>query len=72
VTPRPVHLGSPPPPRPVHLGLPLTDPEPVPGCKECARLAREREEARTAGDTTRVSDCNVYIRRHPHEAPVPH
>ncbi|MGC9538368.1 hypothetical protein [Streptomyces sp. UG1] len=34
-------------------------------CTECARLEREREEARTAGNHSRVTDCNVLIKRHP-------
>lgn len=58
-------------PHPVHLGLPLDDPEPVDGCAECARLARDREAARAAGDGTAATDCNVWMRRHPtHKAPT--
>ncbi|GAA2599133.1 hypothetical protein GCM10009863_10630 [Streptomyces axinellae] len=34
-------------------------------CAECARLEREREAARTAGDWSRVTDCAVLLRRHP-------
>ena len=34
-------------------------------CAECARLERERESARTAGDWSRVTDCAVLLRRHP-------
>ncbi|GAB2732898.1 hypothetical protein GCM10027072_29400 [Streptomyces bullii] len=51
----------------VQMGMPLVQPEPVTGCRECGQLAREREEARMAGDVSRVSDCNVRIRRHPHK-----
>lgn len=42
--------------------------EPIPnfGCDVCQSLGREREEARAAGDMSRVTDCNVEIRRHPH------
>ncbi|MBJ6633381.1 hypothetical protein [Streptomyces sp. I5] len=48
------------------LGTPLPDPEPAPGCGECRRWAAERAAARQAGDGTRVSDCNVQMRRHLH------
>ncbi|GGV76500.1 hypothetical protein GCM10010294_42870 [Streptomyces griseoloalbus] len=48
---------------PVHLGVPLPSPDPAPGCADCQRLARERTAAREAGDWTRVTDCNVQIRR---------
>lgn len=34
-------------------------------CAECAQLEREREEARRAGNHSRVTDCNVLIGRHP-------
>ncbi|WP_431997848.1 hypothetical protein [Streptomyces fungicidicus] len=54
------------------LGEPLPEPAPVPDCVQCARLADERERWRAAGDDTRVSDCNVWMRRHPtHEHRVP-
>ncbi|MFE9379218.1 hypothetical protein [Streptomyces sp. NPDC006855] len=51
--------------------LPLRlDPEPTPiegcaGCAGCAELANVRDRARLVGDMTTVSDCNVYMRRHP-------
>ncbi|PWI08314.1 hypothetical protein DIZ27_23020 [Streptomyces sp. NWU339] len=48
------------------LGMPLPDPAPAPGCTSCRRWARQRETARSAGDWTRVSDCNVRIRRCTH------
>jgi hypothetical protein len=51
----------------------LTDPatiaqEPIPNfdCDVCQSLGRQRDEARAAGDMSRVTDCNVEIRRHPH------
>ena len=57
---------------PVYLGMPVPEPDPVPGCEKCARLADERERWRKAGDDTRVSDCNVWMRRHPkHEHRLP-
>ncbi|MBL3670657.1 hypothetical protein JL475_32750 [Streptomyces sp. M2CJ-2] len=48
------------------LGLPLPDPAPALGCTDCQRWARQRETARTKGDGTWVSDCNVRIRRCTH------
>ncbi|MCQ6555101.1 hypothetical protein NPS70_18165 [Streptomyces sp. C10-9-1] len=48
--------------------LPLRlDPEPTPveGCAGCAELADVRDRARAVGDMTTVSDCNVYLGRHP-------
>ncbi|MGW9584072.1 MULTISPECIES: hypothetical protein [Streptomyces] len=51
---------------PVELPLRL-DPEPTPaaGCPYCTELARVRSWARAGGDMTTVSDCNVFLRRHP-------
>lgn len=37
-------------------------------CAECARLEREREAARRAGDMSKATDCAV---RHGHAAPGP-
>nr|MDX2771564.1 hypothetical protein [Streptomyces europaeiscabiei] len=34
-------------------------------CAECAHLEREREAAHKAGNHSRVSDCNVLLKRHP-------
>ncbi|ODA69499.1 hypothetical protein APS67_006303 [Streptomyces sp. AVP053U2] len=48
------------------LGMPLTDPDPAPGCTQCRRWARQRQAARAGGDWTQVSDCNVRIRRCTH------
>ncbi|WP_082317534.1 hypothetical protein [Streptomyces sp. NRRL WC-3549] len=49
--------------------LPLTgdllEPTPVEGCAGCVELANVRDRARTGGDWTTVSDCNIYMRRHP-------
>ncbi|MFJ2178991.1 hypothetical protein ACIOJG_00035 [Streptomyces anulatus] len=40
-----------------------------PGCPVrltgCGELAAVRSRARAVGDMTTVSDCNVYLRRHP-------
>ncbi|GBQ01205.1 hypothetical protein SSP531S_26370 [Streptomyces spongiicola] len=41
------------------------EPVPVEGCAGCAELANVRDRARVVGDMTTVSDCNVYLRRHP-------
>lgn len=45
----------------------LERPRPVPGCVTCAALAQQRAAAAAAGDYSRVSDCDVRLRRHPHE-----
>jgi len=47
------------------LGVPLLEPTAVEGCDTCQRLAAQREQHRAAGDETAVSDCNVWLRRHP-------
>jgi hypothetical protein len=44
----------------------LDEAQPTAGCKVCTALVREREAARRDHDMSRVSDCNVEIRRHPH------
>jgi len=49
---------------PVHLGLLPEWPQPVPGCRVCAALAKQRERAAGSKNHTEVSDCNVEIRRH--------
>ncbi|MFE7317358.1 hypothetical protein ACFU7T_30295 [Streptomyces sp. NPDC057555] len=57
---------------PVHLPDPgvVREPRPVAGCDVCAALARQRERARAAGNWSKVSDCNVEMRRHPHPKAV--
>lgn len=51
---------------PVALPLRMVgDPVPTEGCAGCAELAAVRSRARAVGDMTTVSDCNVYLRRHP-------
>ncbi|MFC7892839.1 hypothetical protein [Streptomyces sp. NPDC057381] len=51
---------------PVELPLHL-EREPVPheGCAGCVELAAVRDRARAVGDMTTVTDCNVFLRRHP-------
>ncbi|MFF8384895.1 hypothetical protein ACF053_14805 [Streptomyces kanasensis] len=51
---------------PVELPLNLDrDPDPVDGCAGCIELANVRSRARAGGDMATVSDCNVFMRRHP-------
>ncbi|MFJ1930541.1 hypothetical protein [Streptomyces sp. NPDC088131] len=42
----------------------LTDPEPVPGCAHCDKVAQDRDRCKANGDASGVSDCNVRLRRH--------
>ncbi|MFF9075558.1 hypothetical protein ACF1BP_14500 [Streptomyces sp. NPDC014735] len=41
------------------------EPTPVEGCAGCAELANVRDRARAGGDMTTVTDCNIFLRRHP-------
>lgn len=51
---------------PIELPLnPEREVGPRRGCAGCAELAAVRGRARVVGDWTTVSDCNVYMRRHP-------
>lgn len=34
-------------------------------CAECTQLEREKEEARSAGNMSRVTDCDVLLKQHP-------
>ncbi|WEB42840.1 hypothetical protein MOV08_28705 [Streptomyces yunnanensis] len=54
--------------RPVHLPdpKPVPEPEPVTGCDVCGALVQQRAQARAVGDRSKVIDCNVELRRHPH------
>ncbi|MEV0577670.1 hypothetical protein ACLQ2N_34660 [Streptomyces sp. DT224] len=51
----------------VELPLRIGELEPVPveGCAGCVELANVRDRARSGGDMTTVTDCNVFLRRHP-------
>ncbi|WP_199836195.1 hypothetical protein [Streptomyces sp. NRRL F-4489] len=51
---------------PVHLREPLPEPVPAEGCDVCGALAEQRARAHAAGDWSKVTDCNVELRRHPH------
>ncbi|WP_030249010.1 hypothetical protein [Streptomyces violens] len=52
---------------PVELPLlmDVVEPKPVEGCPGCLELANVRDRARAGGDMTTVTDCNVFMRRHP-------
>ncbi|MFK8850223.1 hypothetical protein [Streptomyces sp. Ac-502] len=51
---------------PIELPLCLeSEPTPVEGCAGCTELVNVRIRARAVGDMTTVTDCNVYLRRHP-------
>ncbi|RSS07317.1 hypothetical protein EF917_05560 [Streptomyces sp. WAC00469] len=43
------------------------EPSPKPGCRTCLSLSVARENARSAGDYSGVSDGNVRLRRHQSE-----
>lgn len=43
----------------------ILEPTPVEGCAGCIELANTRDRARAGGDWTTVTDCNVFLRRHP-------
>ncbi|MBZ4020783.1 hypothetical protein [Streptomyces purpurogeneiscleroticus] len=47
------------------LRMDLVEPIPVEGCPGCTELANVRDRARAGGDMTTVTDCNVFMRRHP-------
>ncbi|WP_445270561.1 hypothetical protein [Streptomyces sp. DSM 41634] len=34
-------------------------------CAGCTELAAARDRAYAVGDMTTVTDCNIYMRRHP-------
>ncbi|MEV4942899.1 MULTISPECIES: hypothetical protein [Streptomyces] len=51
---------------PIELPLDLErEPDPAEGCAGCAELAAVRGRARVVGDWATVSDCNIFMRRHP-------
>lgn len=45
-----------------------TEPSAVPGCAACLPLAVARQNARSTGDYSAVSDANVELRQHRTEA----
>lgn len=40
------------------------EPSLVPGCAKCLSLVNARQNARSTGDYSAVSDCNVELRAH--------
>lgn len=58
------------PGQPLPPSWPLAVPAPVGGCDVCEALARQRDRARALGDHSKVTDCSVEIRRHPHPTPT--
>ncbi|MCR8578955.1 hypothetical protein NE399_33510 [Streptomyces sp. Isolate_219] len=51
---------------PVYLSLPPASPTPAEGCGVCTALAKQRAAAAAEGDHSRVTDCNIELRNHPH------
>jgi hypothetical protein len=51
-----------------HLTELPAEPSPVPGCAKCLSLVNARQNARSTGDYSAVSDCNVKLRGHQTEA----
>ncbi|QZZ26499.1 hypothetical protein [Streptomyces sp. ST1015] len=49
---------------PLHLSVWSPEVRPVPGCAECAELAKLWAQARRAGDRSLASDHAVRIRTH--------
>lgn len=43
---------------------PMLAPQPLAGCAHCDKVAMDRDHAKANGDASRVSDCNVRLRRH--------
>ncbi|KQX59381.1 MULTISPECIES: hypothetical protein [unclassified Streptomyces] len=58
----PARYSAPPIELPLDLGR---EPAPVEGCAGRVELAAVRSRARAVGDWTTVTDCNVFMRRHP-------
>jgi len=57
-------------PKPQDYGLTElpTEPPAVPGCPACLSLVIARQNARSRGDYSAVSDANVELRQHQTEA----
>lgn len=53
---------------PVHLSLPRPAPKPVQGCAACFAVGARRAAARSLGDWSKLSDCNVEIENHPNHS----
>ncbi|MFH8403573.1 hypothetical protein ACH4FX_02200 [Streptomyces sp. NPDC018019] len=51
--------------QPVELPLrQVSEPRPRPGCKTCLGASTRRENRRSVGDYSGVSDANVLMRKH--------
>jgi hypothetical protein len=50
------------------LTEPRPEPDAEPGCPRCLSLVVARRNARSSGDYSAASDCNVHLRRHHAEA----
>lgn len=46
------------------LKEPPLEPTPIPGCNRCLSICVKRENRRSTGDYSGVSDCNVELRHH--------
>ncbi|GHA21006.1 hypothetical protein GCM10010329_50560 [Streptomyces spiroverticillatus] len=46
------------------LKEPRLEPTPIPGCGGCLSICVRRENCRSVGDFSGVSDCNVELREH--------
>ncbi|GGZ70884.1 hypothetical protein [Streptomyces bluensis] len=55
-------------PQGYHLTELPAEPSAVPGCAKCLSLVNARQNARSTGDYSAVSDCNVGLREHHAEA----
>ncbi|WP_405881455.1 hypothetical protein OG762_24535 [Streptomyces sp. NBC_01136] len=51
-------------PQDYHLAVPPAEPSAVPGCTECLSFVVARQNARSSGDYSGVSDRNVELREH--------
>ncbi|MFI7408127.1 hypothetical protein ACIBU0_05575 [Streptomyces sp. NPDC049627] len=55
-------------PQDYHLTELPAEPPTTPGCSSCLSLSVSRENARSRGDYSAVSDANVELRQHHAEA----
>ncbi|MFE7276074.1 hypothetical protein [Streptomyces sp. NPDC057623] len=53
------------------LNEPPTEPSATPGCASCLSLVVARQNARSTGDYSAVSDVNVELRKHDAAAHTP-
>lgn len=48
------------------LSVPVLEPVPVPACRICEAVGKQREAARRLKSWVSVANANEEIRRHPH------